>query len=54
MINHRKYSNPYLRGLRPRKFFPTVKRLLDEETVTKDVRKFDPEWNKDKVIKKRA
>jgi len=54
MMNYRKSYNPYLKGLRPRKFFPTIKRNTDKDTMTKDVRKFDPDWNRDKQTKKRA
>jgi len=52
MLTYRKSYNPYLRGLRPRKFFPEVKRLTDMDTMTKDIRRFDPEWNKGKVGKR--
>lgn len=54
MMNYRKSYNPYLKGLRPRKFFPTVKRNTDKDNMTRDIRKFDPEWNKKSVEKKRA
>ena len=41
-----------MRGLRPRKFFPQVKELKEKKTMTKDKRQFNPDWNKEKRLKR--
>lgn len=53
-MTYRKSYNPYVRGLRPRRFFTQTRELSDKESTTKDVRKFNPDWNKGKSDKKRA
>lgn len=45
MNNFRKTYNPYLKGLRPKKFFGKRIDLGKKVIILTDKRKFDPEWS---------
>ena len=47
---YRKLYCPYTRGLRGRDFLSEFKKRKKKNRETKDKRRFDPEWNKDKII----
>jgi len=51
MMNLRKYSNPYLKELKPRKFFPDVKESSNSKSRTRDIRKYNPDWVKERKMR---
>ena len=44
MLHLKRSSNPYLKGLRPRKFFQGVSKQLRRNELIGDKRKFNPNW----------
>ena len=46
MLNFKRGWNPYLSGLKPRKFFSTISEDVKRSQFTKDGRQFNPDWNK--------
>ena len=37
-------SNPYLKGLKPKKYFSGLIELINYKNKIKDTRKFNPNW----------
>lgn len=44
MNKFRKTYNPYLKGLRPKRFFSKRIELGRKEIMLSDLRKFNPDW----------
>lgn len=42
----KKSANPYLRGMRPKKFFSGTVELNKQVIRMKDIRTFNPDWSK--------
>ncbi len=49
---YRKLFCPYIRGLRGREFMSEFKKRKKNNRGIKDKRKFNPDWNKEKVLNK--
>jgi len=52
MSNLKRPNNPYLRGLRPKRFMSDREELMRENKRVRDIRKFDPDWNKGKRVRR--
>jgi len=48
MTGLKRSQNTFRRGVQPRRYFGELIEILKSKTTIKDIREFNPDWNKDK------